>query len=300
MHQLINDFGLSSYPCTPGHEGIGTVERVGRSTSRFQVGDLAGVGYIFASCGQCRACKEDGTEQYCEGGKNSLAALPDYSSSCNGIVRYPENSAGLSDGDVIKGTFSSHIVINERYAVRMPKSLAKDNESLAKSAPLLCAGITLYDPLKFHNVQKGTKVAICGLGGLGYLGIRYAKARGAHVTVLSSSPQKQEVAQSAGADDFCLYADEYEINKRARSIDIVLDTVSAKHDVTGVVNNMLRFNGTYVLLGLTHGLDFSGSTNFMIFGRKKVRFRMTKYVHRANWVSLQSSAAYILLVVVVR
>jgi len=226
LHQIKNDFGGTTYPIVPGHEIVGRVTAVGDHVKNFKVGGLAAVGCIVDSCGHCEYCK-DGIEQFCDEG-----------------VIYSFNSPDKSLGDVTYGGFSKTYVCNERYVLHMP-----DFKNLAAAAPLLCAGITVYSPLKHWGAAPGKKVGILGIGGLGHLAIKIAKAMGAHVVVFTTSASKVEDAKRLGADEAVLSSDAEQMAKYARSLHFIIDTVSAKHDVNTYLN-VLRHDGAVVLVGL--------------------------------------------------
>jgi uncharacterized zinc-type alcohol dehydrogenase-like protein len=226
IHQVRDEWGGSIYPMVPGHEIVGTVSRVGDSVARWKVGDIVGVGCFVDSCRECAAC-EAGEEQYCENGMT-----PTY----NGRER---------DGKTPTfGGYSKRITVNEDYVVRIP-----DGIPLEGAAPLLCAGITTYSPLRHFGVKAGDKVAIVGLGGLGHMGVKLAKAMGAHVTVLSHSPGKRDDAIALGADEFIATSDADVFKKNRNRFDFILDTVSAAHDYNDYLR-LLRLDGTMVLVGI--------------------------------------------------
>lgn len=226
LHQVKNEFGGTMYPIVPGHEIVGRVTKVGNHVSKFKVGDLAAVGCIVDSCGHCDYCK-DGIEQFCDEG-----------------TTYSFNSVDKEFGGVTYGGYSQTIVTNEDYVLSMPENL-----DLAAAAPLLCAGITVYSPLKHWQVGAGKKIGILGIGGLGHVAIKIAKAMGAQVTVFTTSPSKVEDAKRLGADEAVLSSDAEEMAKYNRSLHLILDTVSAKHDVNTYLN-LLRHDGNVVLVGL--------------------------------------------------
>ena len=226
LHQIKNDFGGTTYPIVPGHEIVGRVAAVGDHVKDFKVGDLAAVGCIVDSCGHCEYCK-DGVEQFCDEG-----------------VTYSFNSPDKVLGGVTYGGFSKTYVCNERYVLHMP-----DFKDLAAAAPLLCAGITVYSPLKHWGAAPGKKVGILGIGGLGHLAIKIAKAMGAHVVVFTTSASKVEDAKRLGADEAVLSGNAGQMAKYARSLHFIIDTVSAKHDVNTYLN-LLRHDGAVVLVGL--------------------------------------------------
>ncbi len=224
IHQVRDEWGISLFPMVPGHEIIGTVAQVGSAVKTFKVGDRAGVGCFVDSCRSCPACRE-GVEQYCESG-----ALWTY-------------SARDKDGRLTQGGYSNQIVVDEKYVLRIPSVL-----SPAGAAPLLCAGITTYSPLRHWGVGKYHKLAVVGLGGLGHMAVKIASAMGTEVTVLSTSASKRADAKRLGAADFALSSDPQTFMKLQRHFDFVLDTVSAPHDYNAYVN-LLKTDGTMILVG---------------------------------------------------
>jgi uncharacterized zinc-type alcohol dehydrogenase-like protein len=209
----------------PGHEIVGVVEAVGSEVSKYQVGDRVGVGCMVNSCRTCASCQE-GEEQYCE---NGLVG------TYNGKDR---------DGTTTYGGYSTHIVTDEDFVLRIPENLPLD-----ATAPLLCAGITTYSPLHHFGVRAGMRVGIVGLGGLGHMGVKFAKAMGAHTTVLSHSPGKEKDALALGADEFVVTRDPEALEAYTSTFDFLLNTVSAPHDLNMYIN-LLRRDGRMVLVGL--------------------------------------------------
>jgi uncharacterized zinc-type alcohol dehydrogenase-like protein len=245
IHQVNEEWGAARFPMVPGHEIAGVVTAIGGSVSKFAVGDLIGVGVFIDSCRDCSSCNQ-GLNQYCENGMT-----PTY----NGFERdgVTPTMGGYSDG----------YVINEDYAVKIPTGL-----DLAAVAPLLCAGITLYSPLKHWKAGPGEKVAVMGLGGLGHMGVKFAHALGAEVTVLSHSPSKEADARSLGADHFVVTSDLAQMKLVRRKFDLILDTVSAEHDVNDYLN-LLGTDGTLVVIGLP-GVPFSVHANSLLSGRRSM------------------------------
>lgn len=225
LHQVHNDFGGSNYPMVPGHEIVGRVTAIGEHVKKFKVGDLAGVGCIIDSCRECEYC-ERSEEMYCA--EETLSF----------------NSADKYLGGMTLGGYSETYVADERYVLHVPENL-----DLASAAPLLCAGITVYSPFKHWNICAGSKVGVLGIGGLGHVAIKIAKALGAEVVVFTTSEAKVADAKRLGADDAILSSDVDQMKKYAGSLDLVLDTVSAVHDVN-VYLNQLKPEGTVVLVGL--------------------------------------------------
>ena len=225
IHQARDEWGNSIYPMVPGHEIVGRVVQVGADVTRFRVGDIAGVGCFVDSCRQCARCRE-GLEQYCEGHLVATYNGRDHA------------------GDPTFGGYSSSIVVDEDYTLRIPPGMAPDG-----AAPLLCAGITTYSPLRHWKIGPGSRVAVVGLGGLGHVGVKIAAAMGAIVTVLSTSPEKEPDARRLGAHAFLLTSDRDALTRAARSFDFILDTVSATHDLTMYLR-LLALDGAMVLVGI--------------------------------------------------
>jgi uncharacterized zinc-type alcohol dehydrogenase-like protein len=226
LHAAKNDWGGTIYPIVPGHEIVGKVTRVGDEVSKFKIGDLAGVGCIVDSCRECRYCKE-GLEQFC---------VPD-----NTIVF---GSPDKFLGGRTYGGYAENIVVDENYVLSVPEKLDP-----AAASPLLCSGITVYSPFKHWNVGPGKKVGVVGIGGLGHLAIKIAKAMGAYVTVFTTSPSKVEDAKNLGADDAVLSTDKEQMSQAAKDFDVILDTVSAAHDVNAYLG-LLVVDGSLVIVGL--------------------------------------------------
>lgn len=225
IHFVRNDWGISMYPLVPGHEIVGVVTSVGDHVSKFKEGDTVGVGCLVDSCRVCDNCSE-GLEQYCLNGN---------------VFTY---SWYEKDGKTVTyGGYSKQIVVNEDFVVRVPDALP-----LEKVAPLLCAGITTYSPLKKWNIGKGHKVGVVGLGGLGHLAVKFAASFGADVTVLSTSPSKREDAIGLGAHNFVFTKDEEQVQKLAGHFDYIIDTVASAHDYNLYVN-MLKTDATLICLG---------------------------------------------------
>ncbi|EPW0980295.1 NAD(P)-dependent alcohol dehydrogenase [Escherichia coli] len=226
LHQIKNDFGGTHYPVVPGHEIVGRVIAVGENVTRFKPGDFAAVGCIVDSCGECPACRHD-LEQFCESGTTLSFNTPD------------KHLGGMTYGG-----FSQTYVCRESYTLKMP-----DNLDLAAAAPLLCAGITVYSPLKHWQAGAGKVVGILGIGGLGHVAIKIAKAMGAHVVGFTTSQAKVEDANRLGAHEAVLSSDAQQMAKFAGKLDLILDTVSAKHDVNAYLK-LLKIDGSVVLVGL--------------------------------------------------
>lgn len=244
IHQARDEWGGSIFPMVPGHEIVGKVERVGDQVGRWKEGDIVGVGCFVDSCRECDACKA-GEEQYCERGMTL---------TYNGYER---------DGKTpTYGGYSARITVDENYVLRIPESIPLD-----RAAPLLCAGITTYSPLRHFGVSPGDEIAVVGLGGLGHMGIKLAKAMGANVTVLSHSPSKREDALRLGADDFIATRDAAVFEKNAGRFSFILDTVSAKHDYNAYLN-LLGRDGTMVLVGAPDPTPLSAFS--LIPGRRRL------------------------------
>jgi uncharacterized zinc-type alcohol dehydrogenase-like protein len=244
LHQVKDEWGGARFPMVPGHEIVGTVAQVGTEVSRWQVGDTVGVGCFVDSCRACEAC-EAGEEQYCERGMTGTY-----------------NSLERDRKTPTYGGYSSRITVDENYVVRVPESLPLD-----QAAPLLCAGITTYSPLRHFGVKAGDRVAVVGLGGLGHMGVKLAKAMGAHVTVLSHSPGKREDALRLGADDFVATGEPEAFKRNAKRFDVILDTVSAEHDYNAYLS-LLKRDGTMVVVGLPEAMPLDASS--LIMGRRRL------------------------------
>lgn len=226
IHQARGEWGGGIFPMVPGHEIVGEIGAIGSAVTKFKVGDRVGVGCFVDSCRECAACK-DGEEQFCSEGMTAT-----YNSLERG-TRQPTY-----------GGYSTRIVVNQDYVLRVPASIPLD-----RAAPLLCAGITTYSPLRTFGLKTGDRIAVVGLGGLGHMGVKIARAMGAHVTVLSTSSAKREDALKLGADDFAATADPQTFKKLAGRFDFILDTVSAPHDYNAYLG-LLRVDGTMILVGL--------------------------------------------------
>jgi len=225
LHTARNEWKNTLYPSVPGHEIVGRVVAVGERVSRFKVGDLAGVGCMVDSCGHCAACAE-GEEQYCEKGFTGTYNGPD------------------AEGGNTWGGYSKSIVVKESFVLR----ITHDDKDLAAVAPLLCAGITTYSPLRHWRVGPGMKVGIVGLGGLGHMGVKIAHAMGAHVVLFTTSPDKAADAKRLGADEVCLSSDPAQMAARAGSLDYILNTVAAPHRLEDYLQ-LLKRDGTMTLVG---------------------------------------------------
>jgi uncharacterized zinc-type alcohol dehydrogenase-like protein len=225
LHQARNEWANTIYPCVPGHEIVGRVSEVGRDVTGFAVGQLAAVGCMVGSCGTCVNCRE-GLEQYCD---NTL------------VLTY--NSPDAHTGGVTYGGYSQSIVVDEHFTLRVPDGL-----DAAATAPLLCAGITTYSPLRHWRVGPGQTVGIVGLGGLGHMGVKFAHAMGAHVVLFTTSAGKVADGRRLGADEVVVTTSGDEMARRARTFDFILDCVSAQHDINAYIN-LLKRDGTLTLVG---------------------------------------------------
>ena len=225
VHQARNEWHGTTYPCVPGHEIVGRVTKAGSKVKKFKEGDLAAVGCMVDSCRECGSCKA-GEEQLCEAGPT-----------------FTYNSPDKKHGGTTYGGYSESIVLDETFALRVPKSL-----NLAASAPLLCAGITTYSPLRHWKIGKGRKVGVVGLGGLGHMGVKLANAFGANVVLLTTSPGKANDAIRLGAKEVVISKNEAEMKKHLNSFDFILDTVAAQHDVNSYLE-LLKRDGTLMLVG---------------------------------------------------
>lgn len=244
IHTVRNDWGGSKYPVIPGHEIIGKVVSVGENVSKFKEGQLVGVGCMVDSCQQCESCKE-GLEQYCE----------------NGMVG-TYNGKDKHLGGHTFGGYSEKIVVNQKFVLNVPENL--DTKAVA---PLLCAGITTWSPLRNWNVKKGDKVGVIGLGGLGHMGIKFAHALGAKVVMITTSPGKSEDAKKLGADEVLISKDEKQMAENAGSFDFLLNTVPVKHDLNSYIG-LLKRDATMVMVGAIEPLEFHGGG--LIMGRKSL------------------------------
>lgn len=243
IHTVRNEWGPASFPCVPGHEIVGTVVQVGKKVKKFKVGDFAGVGCFVDSCGKCQNCKEN-EEQLCEKG-----------------CAFTYNSTEMDRKTPTQGGYSSHITVKDKYALKIKKG-----QPLERIAPLLCAGITTYSPLKRYGAKKGKKVGVVGLGGLGHMAVKLAKAMGAEVTVFSTSPGKKDDAKKLGAKNFIVTSDPANFAAAAGKLDLIIDTVSADHDFSPYFGT-LKKGGVLVLVGVAPEPNKLQAIS-LIFGRK--------------------------------
>lgn len=247
LHQVRNEWQSvmpSVYPVVPGHEIVGRVTKVGSTVKKFKAGDLAAVGCVVDADLTCPSCKAN-MEQFCPN------------------ATYTYNSPDKHLGGVTYGGYSDSIVVNEHFVLRVPANL-----DLAGAAPLLCAGITTYSPLRHWKVGAGQKVGVVGLGGLGHMGVKFAHAFGAHVVVFTTSPSKKEDALRLGANEVVISRDANEMQKQAGSFNFILDTVAAPHDINTYLN-LLRPDGTLTMVGAPDE-PLSFSVFSLIFGRKNL------------------------------
>lgn len=225
LHTARNEWGGTVYPNVPGHEIVGRVTKVGNGVTKYKVGDLVGVGCMVDSCRECESCKE-GLEQYCEQGNTGT---------------YNARDKHLNQQTF--GGYSERVVVDEDFVLRVPENL-----DLAAAAPLLCAGITTYSPLRHWNAGPGKNVGIVGIGGLGHMAVKIAKAMGAHVVVITTSESKVADAKRLGADEVILSTDKEQMKANARSLHFILDCVSAQHDINAYLS-LLKRDGGLTLVG---------------------------------------------------
>ncbi len=245
LHTVRSEWQGTTYPCVPGHEIVGRVIKVGKDVNKFKEGDTVGVGCMVDSCLTCANCKED-LEQFCTVGT---------------IFTY--NSHDKHTGGITYGGYSDSIVVDKAFVLKIPKHL-----DLAATAPLLCAGITTYSPLRHNNVSKGQKVGVVGLGGLGHVAVKLAKAFGAHVVVLTTSANKVEDALRLGADEVVNSKNPDEMKKHLNSFDFILDTVSANHDINAYLL-LLKRDGNLSQVGIpTEPLSLNVGS--LVFGRRSL------------------------------
>ena len=246
LHTVRGDWGVPRYPVVPGHEIIGRVTAVGANVTRFQVGQRVGVGCMVDSCQHCSACAQ-GLEQYCENGMTGTY-----------------NDVDRQDGTSTQGGYSERIVVSEQFVVHVPENLDP-----AGAAPLLCAGITTWSPLRHWKVGPGSKVAVVGLGGLGHMALKLAKALGAEATLFSRSPGKEADAQRLGAKQVVISTDPAQMKAVRGQFDLIIDTVPYVHELNPYVST-LALSGTLVLVGYLGPLDEMLNTAPLVLGRKAV------------------------------
>lgn len=244
IHTVKDEWGGAVYPLVPGHEIVGKVVEVGKAVKSLKVGDAVGVGCMVGSCGHCEPCEHD-LEQFCQSG-----------------ATFTYNSPDAFEGTT-KGGYTDHIVVNEKFVLKMPANL-----DLAKAAPLLCAGITTYSPLKHWKIGQGDHVGVIGLGGLGHMAVKIARALGAHVVVFTTSENKKADALAMGASEVVLSKNPAEMKKQQGRIKFIIDTVSAPHDLAAYMAT-LAIDGTLCMVGVSpepHQL----ASGAVIFGRKSL------------------------------
>lgn len=245
IHTVNNDWKNSEYPVVPGHEIIGRVVETGEGVTAFKKGDLVGVGCLVDSCQTCSACKED-LEQFCEK-----------------VPTFTYNGEDKHLGGYTYGGYSTDVVVNKEFILRVP-----ENIDAKAAAPLLCAGITTWSPLRHWNVKKGDKVGVVGLGGLGHMGVKFANALGAHVVMITTSPSKAEDATDLGAHEVLISKNEEEMKKHTGSFDFILNTVPVAHEMDPYIS-LLKRDATMVLVGAVEPLKpFHGAG--IILGRKRI------------------------------
>jgi uncharacterized zinc-type alcohol dehydrogenase-like protein len=246
IHTARNEWHGSTYPVVPGHEIIGRVVAIGTGVNKYKVGDLVGVGCMVDSCQTCSPCQQD-LEQFCENGATFTYNSPD--KHIEGAQTY--------------GGYSTSVVVNEKFVLRIPENLDE-----AATAPLLCAGVTTWSPLRHWNVKKGDKVGVVGLGGLGHMGVKFASALGAHVVMITTSPEKGKDAKRLGAHEVLISKEEGDMKKHQGSFDFILNTIPVGHEMDPYLG-LLKIDATMVLVGAVEPLKpFHGGN--LIFGRKRI------------------------------
>ena len=244
LHFARNDWGRTVYPIVPGHEIVGTISALGSAVSNRKMGDFVGVGCMVDACRSCTSC-DNNLEQFCEKGAVMTYGSPDYH----------------HDNELTQGGYARQIVVQEHFVLSIPKSLKKESV-----APLLCAGITTYSPLKKWNIKKNDVVGIIGLGGLGHMGVKFAAAMGAHVVIITTSPEKGDDAKKLGAHDVLISHDEKAMAQHANHFDFLLNTIPSAHDVNPYMP-LLKNEKTMVLVG---GTPIELHSMNLIFGRKNI------------------------------
>jgi len=245
LHTVNGDWGPQPYPLVPGHEIVGIVSAVGSEASKYKVGDKVAVGCMVDSCQECDHC-HDGEEQYCRNGMTPTYGVPD-----------------RKTGDITQGGYSKHIVVREEFVLRIPENL-----DMSRAAPILCAGITTYSPLRTWKVTKGSRVGVIGLGGLGHMAVKLAVAMGAEVTVISRSNNKETQAKEIGAKGILVSSDQQAMQQAASSLDLIIDTVPVKHDINIYVP-LLDLDGTLTIVGQIGPLE-EPMTLPLVLGRRRV------------------------------
>jgi len=246
LHMVRNEWNVTNYPVVPGHEIVGKVVKVGDQVKKFKAGDTVAVGCLVGSCHQCSGCQE-GLEQYCEPG-----------------FTLTYNSPEKETGGITYGGYSDSIIVNQQFVLRVPQSL-----DIKAVAPLLCAGITTYSPLRHWKVKKGDRVGVIGLGGLGHMAVKLAHALGTKVTMITTSPDKAQDAKRLGADDVLLSTNSEIMAKFANYFDFIINTIPKNHDINPYLN-LLKRDCTMVIVGAVEILKSGLDTRPLIFKRKSV------------------------------
>ncbi len=246
LHTARNDWGGTVYPAVPGHEIVGKITKVGKDVTKLKVGDFAAVGCLVDSCGECSSCKAD-LEQYCQNG---------FVGTYNGKDKHLHMQTF--------GGYSEKVVVDEHFVLKVPANL-----DLAATAPLLCAGITTWSPLRYWKVGPNSKVAVVGLGGLGHMAIKLAKGLGAEVSLFSRSPEKTQDALDLGADSVIISTDDHEMKVVNGKFDLIIDTVPYVHDLNPYIST-LKHSGTLVLVGYLGPLEPILNTVPLVLGRKSI------------------------------
>ena len=246
LHIARNEWQNTIYPVVPGHEIVGKVIAVGKNVKKFKEGDIAAVGCLVDSCRQCGGCHDD-LEQYCETG-----------------VTFTYNGQEKETGGMTYGGYSDHIIVNQDFVLKVPKNL-----DIKSAAPLLCAGITTYSPLRHWKVKKGDKVGVIGLGGLGHMAVKIAHAMGAEVTMITTSPEKENDAKHLGASHVLLSTNKDMMDKSANHFDLIINTIPKTHDINPYLN-LLKRDGVMVVVGAVEILKSGIDTRPLIFKRRSV------------------------------
>ena len=246
LHFVENDWGWTIYPVVPGHEIVGRVTSVGSDVTKFKEGDIVGVGCLVDSCRACESCNK-GLEQYCTGGS---------------VFTY--NGEDKHDGSITYGGYSDHVVVSDRFVVKVP-----DGMDPANAAPMLCAGVTTYSPLRHVGVKKGDRVGVVGMGGLGHLGIKFARAMGAEVIVFTRTEDKVEEAKRNGACEVVVTGKDGAFDAVAGTLDYVLDTVPVNHDFNPYLG-CLKIDGTYIVVGQITPIETPIDSTQLVMGRRSL------------------------------
>jgi alcohol dehydrogenase (NADP+) len=249
IHTARNEWKNTTYPCVPGHEIVGRISQVGDQVKSFKVGEFAAVGCMVDSCQECASCKGN-LEQYCE-----KSATMTY------------NASDKHTKKTTYGGYSKQIVVDEKFVLHIPKAFTE--KDLPNVAPLLCAGITVYSPLKHWNIKKGSVVGVVGLGGLGHMAIKIAHAMGAHVVLFTTSPGKVEDGKKLGADEVIISKDKNEMKKQANKFDFIIDTAAVSHDLDTYIT-LLKRDGIFCLIGAPAEPHPSPNTTNLIFKRRSI------------------------------